>query len=330
MVSPDQGWAAGNFYQTEGAWKGGTEGILLRCTDGAWAREDLPSIEGNWWLRKLYFTSPDEGWAVGSTGDKGLILHYSGGTWTVEALPANDWKEVDLYDIFVLPSGEAWAVGGARQKSAILLHRTGGVWGQTDLPDLLAKHTLVTIHGSSANDIWAGGFNEGEFGKVMMTGQPWGSFMIHWDGNAWTEASFPLLMRNIIMMDMMVFSPKEALFLGYNPPFQTARENGKMGIWNGKKWGAVKPPDVAHEWKLYDLGMKDASNGFACGEFLQRDHGLVLQCKKGEWAEVKEKKMPEVSGKWHFLTTDHDGSGTWWFAGWDEQHDKGIIYSMKD
>ncbi|HRY97850.1 MAG TPA: hypothetical protein P5550_02225 [Bacteroidales bacterium] len=330
MVSPSSGWAAGNYYATEGTWRGGTAGLILRFDGTSWKSVALPPVEGHWWLRSLCFLSENEGWAVGSDGEQGLILHFAQGKWSREILPEIAQKEWDLYGIYMLSGGEGWAVGGAGQKGAILLQRTGGHWILADLPDLLNKHTLVCVNGSSATDVWAGGFREGEFGKVMMTGQPWGSFLLHYDGKAWSEAEFPLLMRNIIMMDLQAFNEKEAIFAGYNPPFQSARENGKIAVWNGKKWSDAKPPDAAHEWKLYDLAMKDPANGYAAGEYLQRRQGLVLQCTKGTWEVIKEKKLPQVSTQWDLVATDFDGGKAWYFAGWDAANHQGIIYRLTE
>jgi hypothetical protein len=58
-------------------------GILLHYSEGMWTSVLPPSASiSYWWLNDVYFTSPDEGWAVGGGADNalnytGVLLHYS-------------------------------------------------------------------------------------------------------------------------------------------------------------------------------------------------------------------------------------------------------------
>jgi hypothetical protein len=73
--SPDQGWAVG-WDRSNNEEKG----VLLQYVNGQWVSVNLPhpSLNGDWLLTGVHFTSPNEGWVVGEQkwGFQGLLLHY--------------------------------------------------------------------------------------------------------------------------------------------------------------------------------------------------------------------------------------------------------------
>jgi hypothetical protein len=230
-----------------------------------------------------------------------------------------------LYDVFFLKDGQGWEVGGAGQESAIMLAYSGGKWKNIDNPGLFAKHTLTSVYALSPSQIWAAGFREGEFGKIGVAGQPYGSFFIQYDGKAWIESKLPLLMKNVIITKMKFYAADNGWAVGYTPPFQTADENGKSLQWDGKKWVEVRTPDVAKAWTLVDLDLDEGGSGFGVGEFFDRDHGVILKYAKEQWSELKSKEMPSVSEKWSLQGIAFDKSGSWWAVGFDAAADKGCI-----
>ena len=62
---------------------------------GEWTSISPPSVSSDWELRRVRFTSPNDGWAMGNdyTNQRGVLLHYSGGTWTPVSAPSvsSDW-----------------------------------------------------------------------------------------------------------------------------------------------------------------------------------------------------------------------------------------------
>jgi hypothetical protein len=80
FTSPGEGWVVGGgafIYSSD------STGILLHYSEGTWTSVLPPSASiSYWWLNDVYFTSPDEGWAVGGGADNalnytGVLLHYS-------------------------------------------------------------------------------------------------------------------------------------------------------------------------------------------------------------------------------------------------------------
>jgi hypothetical protein len=109
--------------------------------------------------------SPDEGWAVGqdSTNTKGVLLRYSGETWTSVTPPevSADWG---LVDVQLLSSDDGWAVGqDSENNKGVLLHYSNDDWEVVTSPDLTSDWSLEGIAFISSIKGWAVGYRaEGE------------------------------------------------------------------------------------------------------------------------------------------------------------------------
>jgi hypothetical protein len=84
-------------------------------------------VSAYWDLSGVYFTSADEGWAVGSEIEnyRGVLVHYQSGTWTSVTPPtvsANPWE---LYGVHFTSADEGWAVGGdyANTRGVLLYYK---------------------------------------------------------------------------------------------------------------------------------------------------------------------------------------------------------------
>ncbi len=77
FISPDEGWAVGN--DREPISSGLSQGLLLHYLNGSWASVPPPEVSSSWSLHRVYFSSPNEGWAVGSdsANNRGVLLKYS-------------------------------------------------------------------------------------------------------------------------------------------------------------------------------------------------------------------------------------------------------------
>ena len=118
--------------------------------------EEMPGVlSGADWL------SPDNGWAVGSSG---LIVHYDGAGWT----PVVSNTDKLLFDVSFADAGHGWAVG---DKGTILFY-DGTEWTQQTSP---ASDQIWAVQMISAGDGWA------------ITGN---KKLLHFDGLSWSE--YPL------------------------------------------------------------------------------------------------------------------------------------------
>ncbi|HMA32876.1 MAG TPA: hypothetical protein VKY74_00240, partial [Chloroflexia bacterium] len=228
MLGPADGWATtlGSVYHWDGtAWAAdsGISNLLLmgltaaagqtwatgpdasiwrRGTDGVWHQEfGKPSHDE---LMDVATLSPDDAWAVGSSG---AILHFTAGTWTPVPGPANvglnalqmlsptdgyavgsailhwdglRWTQVAtptagtaLTAVAMSSSGNGWAVGSG----AIMWRATGGVWRQVASPTGGDFHAVAL---DSPTHGWAAGSAYNPSGGEVPV-------LMEWDGTAWRD-----------------------------------------------------------------------------------------------------------------------------------------------
>ncbi len=154
MVSADEGWATGGsgiMHYKDGTWseveRGVQEGmycLAVISADDVWALGSYghaTHYDGTAWTAQnldpdamssrlrlwgASFSSSSDGWAVDSTD--GALLHYSDGKWQKldkSLRPTREYgRSSDLNDIYMLPTGEGWAVGA----EGWILHYIDGKW----------------------------------------------------------------------------------------------------------------------------------------------------------------------------------------------------------
>ncbi len=138
MVSPQDGWAAGNAFAHY---------------DGQQWQVSAP-ISGM--VRAIDMVSATDGWAM---GDAGAIWHYTGGSWQQVASPT----DARLLDIEMIGAGEGWAVGyrsspsypGTFPPTGVILHYDGTAWelaAETPSYVLTAVSMADAAHGLIAGD----------------------------------------------------------------------------------------------------------------------------------------------------------------------------------
>jgi hypothetical protein len=173
------------------AWAVGASGevtspnvVLLERWDGeAWTAEEGPSpgSETNE-LLDVDASEPNDVWAVGRTasgfGDRPLVLHYDGSTWTVDDVPP-DVSGV-LTGVAAIAPNDVWVVGyegdpAASLNQATMLHWDGELWTVVDPGKAIGNGAslLNDITALSSDDIWAVG---------QLHNQP---LIIRYDGSAW-------------------------------------------------------------------------------------------------------------------------------------------------
>jgi len=207
-------------------------------------------------LYSLSMASPHEGWAV---GDKGAILHYTGGRWQQVANPLRD--DSYLLSVSMVSPDEGWAVG-----AGVMLHYTGGKWQEeTNVPSLLDHFRgrpwprLIAISMASADEGWA------------ITGDSAGRFL-HYSGGTWSwdyQDSYGSLLTNVQMT--------------------SAQEGWAFGVYdilhyNGTRWVISQSLGELNESTsalLNRLSMVSASDGWAVGA-----QGVILHYDGARWNQV--------------------------------------------
>lgn len=194
-----------------------------------------------------------------------------------EQRPASVYKPVPvprpgseaLYDIAMLSSQEAWAVGGTfglertttqgkqidfavPRDGLILRYTVNGGW-QADSIKGNIKAPLLGISMASSHDGWAVGYN--------------GTF-VHYDGNAWsTIPGPPNFNKNVVSVAML--SSTDGWAVGYG---------GSILHYDGQQWTQVQSPT---SFDLRSIAMTSAQAGWAVG-----DNGTILSFDNGNWRSI--------------------------------------------
>ena len=328
--SPEKGFAVGYDYSDVDFAKAVVKGIILEYNNGKWIKTEVKGSSDNWQLNNVWFLNNNEGWATGMNKEKhvGLLMHYKDGKWDIVELPCPALEKWVLYDVFFLNENEGWAAGGTFGKNGpVLFHYKDGKWN-FEIFNEFKTQTIMTIYAKSADNVFAGGFREGDISGIMQINKAYGSFIIN-NSNGWTKAKLPLLSGNVICEDFANIDDNNIYAVGWMPAFQSTPRTGQMLHYNGKKWEDIKLPDVAKEWTLSSVDFSDANNGWAVGYNWSRNKGILLQFNKGTWSSVDKKTEPQVSENWLLRDVVYDGNGNWYAVGGDYKSDKGVILKLQ-
>lgn len=133
-------------------------------------------------------TGTDEAWGTGGVitnpvdglPDRGMVLHYSAGSWTQvgPALPG-----VYLGGIDMVSSSEGWAMGGDGNGKSLLLHIRNGAWQQVSLPADDPHGAPAVMAMRTPDEGWLAVANpKGEQGGANTS-------LLHYAGGAWSLIS---------------------------------------------------------------------------------------------------------------------------------------------
>src|SRR5205085_4784015 len=109
--------------------------------------------------------SPSNVWAVGysntRTGDKTLIEHWNGTSWSKVKSP-NVTSESSLAAVSALSSTDAWAVGssGVSSVKTLVEHWNGTTWSRVPSPNRSnVENELLGVSALSPSNVWAVGYS---------------------------------------------------------------------------------------------------------------------------------------------------------------------------
>ncbi|MFC4493888.1 hypothetical protein ACFPA8_07035 [Streptomyces ovatisporus] len=184
----------------------------------------------------------------------------------------------ELTDVAAVSKNEGWAIGTSREDDGggsqeILLHRAGGKWEQSELPEEAADASLSQIEGSGPDNVWLFGRKADQSGSLAFrwNGEKWqsmpapafegspadrgaavlaaddawvlgsGKSAHHWDGTRWTESQLPAdaaSLAGISSDDVWAVGFRETSGDGGGPMSQPAAMH-----WDGKEWKLEKTPE---------------------------------------------------------------------------------------
>lgn len=270
-------WAVGSYSNAEFA----TKTLVLHWNGRVWKPVSSPSPGTQAGLTAVHATSGTDAWAVGQsfTGaqEHALILHWNGHTWRPAKSPIPQTGS-DLLGVTATSARNAWAVGysekGASEPS-LILHWNGRSWSRVASPSPGGEDHLTSVAASSARNAWAVG---GDFPGV--TGQHDRTFILHWNGRAWTRVRSPNSGGSAVanyLQGITVLSGSNAWAVGYSG---STRPTEKTVIlhWNGHAWQLTPAPDPGGGSELGAVAARSASDLWAVGFTGPAPDTLAVHC----------------------------------------------------
>ncbi len=100
-----------------------------------WTSVPPPTVDGNWFLTGVHFTSANDGWAVGTnyvgadSSHVGVLLRYQNGSWASVAPPPTVSSRWGLEAVHFTSADEGWSVGfDSANSRGVLLQYQNGIW----------------------------------------------------------------------------------------------------------------------------------------------------------------------------------------------------------
>jgi FG-GAP-like repeat/FG-GAP repeat len=199
-VAPNDIWAVGSYASDFGR----VSTLIMHWNGVAWTRVPSPDASVNGGSPRSSFlwgvkaVSTNDVWAVGEflVGNESLTLieHWDGTSWRIIPSPnhptTNDGR---LYGISATSPNDIWAVGERdivdfnTYGKSLALHWDGAQWTFVQTPHPGGQNdasSLEMVVALAPNDAWA-------VGTASNPAQGLSTFIIHWDGAAWTRVPSP-------------------------------------------------------------------------------------------------------------------------------------------
>jgi eukaryotic-like serine/threonine-protein kinase len=266
VASDGSAWAFGWTNSSTGS-----RMLILRWNGTAWTRVPSPSPGPysvvSTGFSELAATSADNAWAAGwtnSTGEKTLLLHWNGATWTQVPSPSPagfGFYGSALYGVAAVSASSAWAFGityhilDARELgSTLILRWSGATWTQVPSPNL-GMGEITGFAATSAGSAWAVG-NTGSGGTSTRP------LILRWNGTAWTTVPNPSPAGSYLF-SVAATSAGTAWAVGRTSTSTSART--LILRWDGTAWTQVPSPSLGPGGSLLGVTALSSSDAWAVG-----------------------------------------------------------------
>lgn len=232
------------------------------------------AIYGPYNLMSVAMASGDDVWAVGSdynhadqSSHISVFLHFDGVTWK----RAPTTFDYPMMSVYMLPSGEGWAVGGNA-----ILHYTGGQWTVHTLDNSGQYEMLNAITMVSPGEGWAvGATSDNQTGLH--------SLILHYLHGQWKPVSVPYDKGAALgsLRAISMSSPDDGWIVGSD---YAGGETNVVLHYSSGEWKRV---DVGVPGPLYGVSALSADDAWAVGASNPgTGPGFILHYSHGVWQAV--------------------------------------------
>lgn len=221
------------------------------------------------YLRDVYFTDSQTGWAV---GDAGVILNTTNGgnNWIKQTSGTSE----PIREVFFINSSVGWAVGGTSTLTMLKTVNGGGLW-QDLAPGNISDNQILDVAFANANTGWA------------MTSD---SIYITKDGGTnWENEAYTANVSMLSNKGLAVATDSTAFVAGQNK--RVTPSNSYADVFNRRPdnaplfWGPSAASQFQTDDNLRSIEFSDATTGYAGGE-----RGILYKL---------EVIGPQLSGPWN-------------------------------
>jgi len=278
------------------AWAVGDGGTIIMWDGTQWRTVESPTTLN---LYSVTFNNATNGWAVGGSNDKGVILHYNG-TWS-------EWSAISftgftdtfdtinntLHSVTITSDGmNGWIVGAG----GVTLNWDGCTWFGMMGASASTMNSVAMAHDST--EAWA----VGDGGKIMQ-----------WTGTEWKAVESP---TDMPLYTIQMLSPTLGWAAG------GSNNEGIVLQLNGTTWepvtnfvfGAEGESQSTVNSVIYSISIGNPTSAWACGS-----NGLVMYWTGENW----ECNANIASGNLKGISMVHDTVNQAWVVG-----DGGVIMAF--
>ena len=248
------------------------------------------------------FSSPDEGWLVANTNDRGshsgqnrvVTYHWHDGRWTMVPTDVSSdpvRQGLSVQDAVSVSPDDAWLVGwrhfadrapiGAWPSGVHIQRWDGTRWSAVDNPLASVPNAeLRSVTAISANDVWAVGVQPDGLGTSI-------PLVMHWDGAEWRIVDTPTGNTPASLYGVSGTGPNDIWAVGA----QTMPGTGNVAVpltmhWNGSNWQVLDVPDVGNS-RFHAVYAASPTDVWAVGMFPLGADAWFLHWDGQSWQRVR-------------------------------------------
>jgi hypothetical protein len=238
------------------------ETVVDRWNGVSWIRQTTPTPGVAAYLNSISATSSSNIWAAGyewptQSYDIPLLLHNNGTRWSADSLSQFPYGQ--LYSVYATAQDDAWAFGFYDNDVLLALHWNGTGWRQTPFPS--SAGDIVSMSGTSSNDVWAaGGFYGGE-------GAGPDALLYHWNGASWKPVYIQGLLAPSWISGISARASNDVWLVGYARVYpQWSNYISHVTYhWDGTQWKDVVNPDQIGCCELLAVSARTSSDAWTVG-----------------------------------------------------------------
>lgn len=232
-VAGNNVWAVGNAVNGN---------VLIEHWDGAaWTVVSSPVKPGG--LFSVAALSADDIWSVGYTlsgpDTLPLVEHWDGTRWMQIPSPSAGVTST-LTGVSIVSDNDIWAVGSTNADfgsadTLLLMHWDGTAWALVDGP-AADSSILHGVKAFASDDVWAVGLKDNDPYTASAS-----NFIIHWNGEAWSEIPSPNVDAANSLFAIDGASPGDIWAVGYSESGPSSYQTTALH-WDGSVWTVVPTP----------------------------------------------------------------------------------------